>query len=69
MQVTTIGLDLAKSIFQVHGTDALGRAVLKPRLRRGEVLTFFCQSSAVLDRARGLRWCALVGARDRRFRT
>ena len=34
MQVTTIGLDLAKSIFQVHGTDAAGRTVLKRRLRR-----------------------------------
>jgi hypothetical protein len=64
MQVTTVGVDLAKSIFQVHGTDALGRAVLMPRLRRGRGARIFCQSSAALDRARGLRWCARVGARS-----
>ena len=40
MQVTTIGLDLAKNILQVHGVDARGRAVVKRRLRRGEVLAF-----------------------------
>jgi len=34
MKVTTIGIDLAKSIFQVHGVDALGKAVVRKRLRR-----------------------------------
>lgn len=41
MSVTTIGLDLAKSIFQIHGVDALGHVVLKRRVRRGELLAFF----------------------------
>ena len=41
MQVTTIGLDLAKSVFQVHGVDISGRAVIKKKLRRAEVLKFF----------------------------
>lgn len=41
MSVRTIGLDLAKSIFQVHGVDAEGRAVLKRRIRRRDLLTFF----------------------------
>ena len=41
MPVTTIGLDLAKSIFQIHGVDAVGHAVLRRRVRRGELLTFF----------------------------
>jgi len=41
MSVTTIGLDLAKSIFQVHGVDAQGRAVLKRRIRRRDLLAFF----------------------------
>ena len=41
MQVTTIGLDLAKHVFQVHGVDAAGDVVLKRRLRRREVRTFF----------------------------
>ena len=41
MRVTTIGLDLAKHLFQAHGVDAQGRAVLRKRLRRAEVLRFF----------------------------
>jgi transposase len=41
MQVTTIGLDLAKHIFQIHGIDAQGRIVLRRRLRRAELLAFF----------------------------
>ena len=41
MQVTTIGLDLAKHIFQLHGIDAQGRIVLRRRLRRAELLPFF----------------------------
>jgi transposase len=41
MQITTIGLDLAKNLFQVHGADAQGRPVLKRKLARGKVLEFF----------------------------
>ena len=41
MQVTTIGLDLAKHVFQVHGVNAEGRPVLRKRLRRSEVAAFF----------------------------
>jgi len=41
MQVTTIGLDIAKSVFQVHGVDARGKVVLRKRLARGKVLAFF----------------------------
>ena len=40
-QITTIGLDLAKQIFQVHGADAEGFPVFNRRLRRAEVLRFF----------------------------
>jgi transposase len=40
-QATTIGLDLAKNVFQVHGIDASGKVVLRRKLRRGEVLGFF----------------------------
>jgi transposase len=40
-QVSTIGLDLAKSIFQVHGADASGAVVFRKRLRRNQVLAFF----------------------------
>ncbi len=41
MQITTVGLDLAKHWFQVHGVDAAGRPVVKRRLRRSEVVEFF----------------------------
>ena len=40
-EITTIGLDLAKNWFQVHGADAHGRAVLRKKLARGKVLAFF----------------------------
>ncbi len=41
MQITTIGLDLAKHWFQVHGVDASGQIVVRRKLRRSEVLAFF----------------------------
>ena len=41
MQVTTIGFDIAKCVFQVHGADQQGRAVLKRKLARSKVLVFF----------------------------
>ncbi len=41
MTEITIGLDLAKQMFQVHGADANGSAVFNRRLRRAEVLRFF----------------------------
>ena len=40
-EITTIGVDLAKHVFQVHGVDAEGAMVLRKRLRRGQVLAFF----------------------------
>jgi transposase len=48
MSVTTIGLDLAKSIFQIHRVDARGNSVLKRRVRRGELLAFFGSLPACL---------------------
>ena len=41
MDIITVGLDLAKQVFQVHGVDAEGRAVLRRKLRRSEVIRFF----------------------------
>jgi transposase len=37
-EITTIGLDLAKHVFQVHGVDAAGATVLRKQLRRAQVL-------------------------------
>jgi transposase len=39
--VTTIGLDIAKSVFQVHGIDAEGNVVLRRQLKRRYVLVYF----------------------------
>jgi transposase len=41
MQITTIGLDLAKSWFQVHGVDASGKVAIRRKLKRSEVIAFF----------------------------
>jgi transposase len=41
IEVRTIGLDLAKNVFQVHGADASGAVVFRKQLRRGQVLKFF----------------------------
>jgi transposase len=40
-RVGTVGLDIAKSVFQVHGIDATGTVVVRRKLSRGRVLTFF----------------------------
>jgi transposase len=43
MNITTIGIDLAKNVFQVHGTDERGKAVLTKALRRSQMMPFFTQ--------------------------
>src|SRR3954469_13300567 len=41
MQITTIGLDIAKNVFQVHGIDAAEKVVVRKQLRRGQIIAFF----------------------------
>jgi len=41
MKLTTIGIDLAKNVFQVHGADGKGKTVMKKQLKRAQVLPFF----------------------------
>ena len=41
MKMTTIGLDLAKHVFQVHGVDSRGEPVLRKQLKRSQMLPFF----------------------------
>jgi transposase len=45
MQITTIGIDLAKPVFQVHGVNAQGRTVLKKQIKRPQVVEFFANLS------------------------
>ena len=48
MQVSTIGVDLAKNVFQIHGVDSNGKVVIKRQLRRKQVLEFFGKISPCL---------------------
>ncbi len=48
MKITTIGLDLAKSVFQVHGVDETGATVLVKRLHRKQMIPFFTKLSPCL---------------------
>lgn len=51
-RVTRIGLDLAKTVFQVHGVDAKGEVVIARKLRRGTMLEFSAGSRRVWWRSR-----------------
>src|SRR5438270_8829378 len=53
--ITTIGLDIAKSVFQVHGVDAVGQVVIRRQLKRRYVLTFFQKLPSCLI---GIEACA-----------
>jgi len=41
MQITTIGLDIAKNVFQIHGIDAAEKVIVRKQLRRCQVTAFF----------------------------
>src|SRR5271157_5230486 len=53
--ITTIGLDIAKSVFQVHGVDAAGQVVIRRQLKRRYVLAFFTKLPSCLI---GIEACA-----------
>ena len=53
--ITTIGLDIAKSVFQVHGVDAGGQVIVRRQLKRRYVLTYFQKLSPCLV---GIEACA-----------
>lgn len=48
MKITTVGIDLAKTVFQVHGVDQRGKPVVEKRLKRKQVLAFFAQLTPCL---------------------
>src|SRR5215475_11082126 len=48
MKIKTIGVDLAKNVFQLHGVDEQGKAVLRKQLKRKDVLSFFANLKACL---------------------
>ena len=69
MQITTIGLDIAKNVFQVHGIDANETAVVRKRLRRSQVLAFFKALPPCLIGMERLRHGSLLGARAHEARS
>lgn len=54
-EISIVGLDLAKNVFQVHGADAEGAPILRRKLRRAEVLPFFAKLPSCLI---GMEACA-----------
>src|SRR5262249_24509830 len=63
MQVTTLGLDLAKNVVPVHGVDAKGHVVLRKRFSRTKVLAVPRPTAPVPHWARSLRRSPSLGAR------
>ena len=61
MNITTIGIDLAKSLFQIHGVDERSRTVLRKSVKRAELTKLLANLPSVRDRVRGLRERALLG--------
>ena len=57
MKITTIGIDLAKNVFQVHGVDAYGKAVLKKQIKREEMAVFFANLAPWTDLLFGTYHC------------
>jgi len=55
MNITTVGIDLAKSVFQVHGVDARGKVVVRRQLRREQVARYFVNLAPCLI---GMEACA-----------
>ena len=49
MEIRTVGIDLAKNVFQVYGMSERGKPLLRKQLKRDQ-MTVFCQSFALPDR-------------------
>ena len=64
--VTTIGLDIAKSVFQVHGIDAEGNVLIRRQLKRRHVLAFF---QKLPPRLVGIEACATSHHWSRELKT
>jgi transposase len=56
MQVTTIGLDIAKNVLQVHGIDAAEKVVVRKQLRRSQVLVLRDAAGLPVPRLRAGGW-------------
>ena len=61
-EVITIGVDLAKNVFQVHGVDAEGGVVFRRQLRRGQMLPFFKKQPLCSDARLGTTYSMRAAA-------
>ena len=61
MQIATIGLDIAKNVFQVHGIDATEKVVVRKQLRRGQMLGVLQDAAALPCGYGSLRDLPLLG--------
>ena len=64
-EVSTIGLDIAKLVFQVHGVDGAGAVLIRKRISRAKVLEFFTDLPACLV---GIEACPSAHYWGREFR-
>jgi len=62
MKITTVGIDLARNVFQVHAVDERGAVVLRKQLRRDQMTAFFREPAALCDRHGGVRQRPPLGA-------
>ena len=62
MNITRVGLDIAKQVFQVHGVDEHGKARLRKKLSASRDAGILRPAAAEPYRYRGLRQCTLLGA-------
>ncbi len=61
MKATTIGIDLAKEVFQIHEVNEHGKRLFNKQLNRSQIASLFCQYPTLLDRHGGLCLCPLLG--------
>jgi transposase len=61
-EVSTIGLDIAESVFQVHGADADGAVVIRKRISRAKVLEFFAALPSCLVGIEACPSAPIIGA-------
>ena len=66
-EVSTIGVDIAKSVFQIHGVDANGTVVIRQRVSRAKFLEFFAELPSSLVGMEACN-CTPVGARTQKAR-
>ena len=68
-QIQTIGIDLAKNVFQVHGIDENDEVVVAKQLRRNQVIPFFEKIESMPRRHGGMRDRSSLGARTDQTRS